>query len=293
MSIQAIQILMPVYNAEKYIDEAIASLQAQTHASWELLAIDDGSTDQSLDKLKEWQVKDNRICIRTRQNKGLVATLNELTEWSTSPIIARMDADDISHPERLEKQLAALERLDRPGVVASWVSLFGAKQANWHYRELDSDIRMLMLFGRAPQAIASLLADRLVFEKHSFIPSHTHLEELDFFLRLTQDSTFSLYSVQQFLYCYRQHANSICYQHANYRIAHYKKRFAVFLRLHAKELTEAQVQAYMAFVYDEPMQSASDKTILQESFKVMLQRYSEQYPNFETELMRRWERYEK
>mgnify|MGYP000211991335 CR=1 FL=1 len=293
MSIQAIQILMPVYNAEKYIDEAIASLQAQTHAFWELLAIDDGSTDQSLDKLKEWQVKDNRICIRTRQNKGLVATLNELTEWSTSPIVARMDADDISHPERLEKQLAALERLDRPGVVACWVSLFGAKQADWHYRETDPDIRMLMLFGRCPLIHASLLADRRVFEKHSFNPSFTHLEDLDFLLRLTQDSTFSLYNVQQVLYSYRQHPDSIIYQNVSYRINEYKKRFAVFLRQHANQLTEEQIQAYMAFVYDEPMQSASDKTILQEAFKVMLQRYSEQYPNFETELMRRWERYEK
>ncbi len=99
-----ISVIMPVYNAEKFIREAIESILSQTFIDFEFIIINDGSTDGTLNKLEEYAQQDHRIQLVSRENKGLVATLNEGLALAKAPLVARMDADDISLPDRLEKQ---------------------------------------------------------------------------------------------------------------------------------------------------------------------------------------------
>lgn len=104
-----IAILMPVYNTERHLGEAVASLLCQSTHDFCLHIIDDGSTDQSLRELSALANSDLRISLRTRENRGVVATRNELVESVDCEFIAWMDSDDISYPDRLSLQMAVLK----------------------------------------------------------------------------------------------------------------------------------------------------------------------------------------
>ena len=97
-----VSVVMPVYNAGLYIDEAIESILNQTLTDYEFIIIDDGSSDDSFSKICQWASKDNRIKAIKHENMGRSLTRNKGIELSTSEFIAFMDADDISTPNRLE-----------------------------------------------------------------------------------------------------------------------------------------------------------------------------------------------
>ena len=101
---------LPFYNAEKYLALAIESVLQQTYTDWELLLLDDGSTDNSLSIAQSYAQKDSRIkVISDGKNKNLATRLNELPSLAQGLYLARMDADDIMLPARIERQLAVLK----------------------------------------------------------------------------------------------------------------------------------------------------------------------------------------
>ena len=101
-----VSILLPVYNAAQYILKAVDSILQQSLTDFELILIDDGSSDGTEQLVRQLAAKDQRIHLVQRPNKGLIATLNEGLALARSPLIARMDADDIAFPERLAVQYA-------------------------------------------------------------------------------------------------------------------------------------------------------------------------------------------
>jgi len=105
----SISVLMPVYNADKHLHEAIESILTQTFSNFEFIIINDGSTDKSESILQAYQKQDERIKLISRRNKGLTASLNEGLSYAQGQYIARMDADDIAFPERFAKQVTFLE----------------------------------------------------------------------------------------------------------------------------------------------------------------------------------------
>jgi len=103
-----VTVAMPIYNAGAYLRLAVLSIVKQTEANWELLIIDDGSTDNALDSIRE--IEDHRIRIfRDGANKGLAARLNEAIDLARGKYFARMDQDDVSYPERFAMQLKELQ----------------------------------------------------------------------------------------------------------------------------------------------------------------------------------------
>lgn len=100
-----ISVVMSVYNGEKYLKEAIESILSQSYKDFEFIIINDGSTDNSLNIINEYKQKDPRIKVISRENKGLIESLNEGVKMAEGEYIARMDADDVSLSNRLEKQL--------------------------------------------------------------------------------------------------------------------------------------------------------------------------------------------
>ena len=106
-----ISILMGLYNAEKTIDESIKSILNQTYKNWELIICDDGSIDNGMNIVKKYLNKDNRIVlIQNNKNMGLNYTLNHCLKYATGEYIARMDADDISLPQRLQKEVEIIKK---------------------------------------------------------------------------------------------------------------------------------------------------------------------------------------
>ena len=105
-----VSVIIPVYNAEKYVEQAVRSIMTQTYKNLEILITDDSSTDGSFAILQRLAEEDPRIKLfKNEQNQKIVRTLNALIERANGKYIARMDADDISLPKRIEKQVAFME----------------------------------------------------------------------------------------------------------------------------------------------------------------------------------------
>ena len=113
-----ITIAMPIFNAGCYLRSAVLSIVNQTFSDWELLIIDDGSTDNALQSIND--IKDSRICVlRDGLNKGLAVRLNEAIGIARGRYFARMDQDDVSYPDRFAKQLKLLQNDQSLDVVAA------------------------------------------------------------------------------------------------------------------------------------------------------------------------------
>ena len=109
LSKSAVSVLMPVYNGERFLAEAIESILGQTFTDFEFVIVDDGSTDASPAILADYASRDPRIRVITQANAGIVAALNRGLAECRAPLVARMDADDISLPARLERQVDFLK----------------------------------------------------------------------------------------------------------------------------------------------------------------------------------------
>ena len=115
-----VSIIMGVYNGSLKMDVSINSIIAQTYKDWEFIICDDGSKDDSFSKLQEYASKDARIVIvKNEQNSGLAKTLNNCLSVAKGQYIARMDDDDYSHPDRLEKEVAFLDEHPEYAIVAT------------------------------------------------------------------------------------------------------------------------------------------------------------------------------
>lgn len=122
-----ISIIMGVYNGADTLREALDSIIGQSCRDWEFVICDDCSTDGSMDILREYAQADHRfILIRNERNRGLAFSLNHCMEYAHGDFIARMDCDDISLPDRLDKQLAFLRANPRYDLVGTWMQGFDA-----------------------------------------------------------------------------------------------------------------------------------------------------------------------
>ena len=97
-----ISILLPVYNEYVHLDACLSNLGASTYPNFEICIVDDGSTDGSLDKLYQWAERDRRIRIKSRSNKGIAETRNELMDMARGDLMILQDTDDLSHTSRLD-----------------------------------------------------------------------------------------------------------------------------------------------------------------------------------------------
>jgi glycosyltransferase involved in cell wall biosynthesis len=143
----AISVVMSVYNSEKYLAESIESILNQTFTDFEFIIINDGSIDNSLAIIESYMAKDDRIVLISRENKGLAASLNEGIAIAKGKYIARMDADDISLPERFIKQYEFMEE-NQIDLCGTAVQIFSDSKDNktWRYPEKANDIKFTLMF---------------------------------------------------------------------------------------------------------------------------------------------------
>lgn len=139
---------MPVYNAENYLIEAIGSILEQTYENFELLIINDGSTDASANIIDYYVSFDSRIVHVKNDNQGISRSLNHGIQISRGKYIARMDSDDISMPKRLEEQVKFMENNVDVGICGTWASLFGEIKSGQSIRHPieDAELKVLLLF---------------------------------------------------------------------------------------------------------------------------------------------------
>jgi len=145
-----VSVLMPVYNGELFIREAVESILTQSFQAFELIVIDDGSTDNSATILTEYQQADDRIQLFCQpKNQGVVATLNHGMQLVRGDYLARMDADDLSLPDRITQQVHVLDADPALVIIGSAYELIGPQGEFLHidrYPAHDTSIRWQMLF---------------------------------------------------------------------------------------------------------------------------------------------------
>ena len=125
-----VSVLLPVYNEERFVEQAAESILRQTESSFELIVVDDGSTDGSWALLERLAARDRRIKLLHQPHKGIVAALNRGMRQASGRYVARMDADDLAYPERLRLQAGYLDLHTDIGVVGSRVEYLGDAARN-------------------------------------------------------------------------------------------------------------------------------------------------------------------
>lgn len=206
-----ISILMPVYNAGDYLVDAIESIRNQTLKDWELIVIDDGSTDKSYEILKKYAKKDLRIKIfKFKKNKGLSFALNYGLNKVRGKYLARMDADDISYPKRLETQLRYLKRDPKAVAVGSQVKLINEKGNFIGYKKFPTDPEKIYQMMGTMMAIQhpTLLTYTKTIKKCPYA-NHTTAEDVSMFFKLLQYGNFLNTKEVLFKYRIRKNSNSL------------------------------------------------------------------------------------
>jgi len=202
-----ITVLMPVYNGEKYLKEAIESILSQTFADFEFFIINDGSTDNSVDIIKSYSDK-RIIFIENEQNIGLPATLNKGIDLARSKYIARMDQDDISLSERLEKQFYFMEKNHDIDICGSWIKFFGEQNFVAKYAKTHREI-MSNSFSSSPMAHPTVFFRKKSFDKYNLRYNSTlkFSEDYELWIRALKYLKFA--NLQEVLLNYRISPNQM------------------------------------------------------------------------------------
>lgn len=187
-----VSIILPVYNAEKYIKKSIDSILNQTYKSFELIIINDGSIDSSEDIILSY--KDERIkYIKNIKNIGLIASLNKGISFSDAEYIVRMDADDICRLKRLDVQIKYLKENKSIGVLGSFAKSFGLDvHSKLMKRPInDSDIKMKM-FIDSPFIHPSVVIKRdLLIKYGGYDDRFFRVEDYGLWVKLSKFTTFA------------------------------------------------------------------------------------------------------
>ena len=209
-----LSVILPVYNGSAYLAEAMASVLNQTFRDFEFLVIDDASTDDSVAVAE--QFKDPRIhLIRQDTNQRLPATLNHGLDLAQGEWVARMDADDICHPLRFEKQIHLLEKSPTIGICGTWVRLFGGMASMTQEYPVSPDSVEAFRHFHCPFAHPTVMMRRSILEDHKlrYDPLAKAVEDYDLWNRLLLHTRGA--NIPEILLQYRLHEASVTRQDWN------------------------------------------------------------------------------
>lgn len=206
MTAPAITVLMPVHNGGPFLKLAVESILNQSFRDFELLIVDDGSTDSAIHQLDE--VADRRLRIeRTAPQKGIVNALNHGLRSARGDVIARMDADDVSETNRLEEQIAFLSANPSIGVCGSDFTPIGDQSvSSWiHYNDPD-DVSIALLFEN-PICHPTVMLRRELLASQGYPSAYPHAEEYALWIRLSGRT--QLANITSCLLQYRTHSGQV------------------------------------------------------------------------------------
>ncbi|MES2619870.1 MAG: glycosyltransferase family A protein [Bacteroidota bacterium] len=202
-----VTVLLPVYNAQLHVRQSIESVLGQTFPNFELLIINDGSTDDSEKEILSYT--DARIrYYENESNAGLIATLNWGMELASGKYIVRMDADDICMPDRIQKQVQFMETHHKVGVCGCCADVIGKPNIKMKYDAHDASIRIKMLY-QCHMLHPSIILRKDLLDKLGlrYNPAFVHAEDYELFCRLGKFT--KLANLTETLLLYREHEGSV------------------------------------------------------------------------------------
>lgn len=207
-----ISVILPVYNASLYIATAVKSILKQTFSDFELIIIDDGSTDGT--QLIINKNKDKRTKIFTNKNsRGVAGALNQALKLTKGTYIARMDADDISDPQRFEEQIKFLERNHQYAGVGSWIQTINADGKSLKVVRYPSDCRFIkkrMLVVNFFAHPAMMLRKKVIDEIGGYDEKLNGAEDYDLFIRIC--AVYQMTNIPQVLLSHRLSGRQVTHE---------------------------------------------------------------------------------
>ena len=179
-----VSVLMPAYNAQFFIAQAIESILTQTLQNFEFIIINDGSTDQTPEIIRHYAAQDRRIkFIDNPENQGLIAVLNQGLDICRGEYIARMDSDDISLPARLSAQVKYMDMHPNCGVLGTATVLFGDINQPAFFAPV---VHLLDLMTYNPLSHPTVMFRKSVIDEHHFRydPAYKHCEDYELWTRM-------------------------------------------------------------------------------------------------------------
>lgn len=214
MSKPEVSVVMSVYNGERYLPEAVESILNQTLANFEFIIINDGSTDSTGAILRRYQETDERLRVYGQENLGLIASLNKGCRLARGEYIARMDADDVSLPERLAKQVRYMEEHPEIGVLGTWVAFIdenGETRGDWCMPTLPGLLGWSLIFGNCLAHPAVMMRSEMVERLGYYQPEALHVEDYDLWTRASFFTRIA--NLAEILLKYRIWERSVSLQH--------------------------------------------------------------------------------
>lgn len=212
----AISVVMSVCDGERFLDESISSIRQQTFADFEFLIIDDGSKDATLKIIHNHAAQDARIRVFSQNNRGLIESLHLGFAEASGTYIARMDADDVAKPERLERQLGFLVSNPQVAVVGTAVATIDARSQVRGIIHPPSDPDTVRRDMRERGCVIfhpTVLIRRNALEQaKGFRKAYRHAEDYDLWLRILDRSDIA--NIDKVLLAYRRHEWSVSYKHS-------------------------------------------------------------------------------
>ena len=209
-----ISVVLPVYNGERYLGEALDSILGQTLHDFELIAVDDGSTDATAEILDACARRDRRVRVLEQPHLGLIAALNRGLDASSGDYVARMDADDVSLEFRLERQLQFMKAHPSVGVCGAWIRFFGAAPSvEWRTAPDHGTLVSSLLFESSLAHPTVMLRRELFGPGLRYDPSFPHSEDYDLWERASRSTRLA--NVQEVLLLHRIHDSQVTKTRSN------------------------------------------------------------------------------
>ena len=227
---------MPAHNAAATLAAALESLQVQTLDQFEIVAVDDGSEDGTREILKAWQSRDPRLRLIFGPHRGLIGALNQGLEECRGDLVARMDADDLARPQRLEKQVHLLEQHPEVSVAGTLVETFPREHLREGFRLYEEWLNQLVshedisreIFIESPIAHPSAMVRQREILALGGYEDHGWPEDYDLWLRyLAAGKRFA--KVPEVLLCWREHPARATHTDSRYSVENFLRAKAFYL----------------------------------------------------------------
>lgn len=201
-----ISVGIPIYNAGKYLALAIQSVINQSYQNWELILIDDGSTDNSLQIAKRFEAEDERIrVISDGQNKKLPYRLNQIIDEAKYDYIMRMDADDMIHPKKIEIQIEFLIKNPQYDLVSTGLVSVDKDHKAYGYRNISQIHTEFRELKRSyPIVHASIMAKTSWYKRNKYRLDYPRCEDYELWCRTSLKNDLNIAILPNLLYYYRE-----------------------------------------------------------------------------------------
>jgi len=282
MNLPLVSVLMPCFNVEKYVEESLNSILSQTYRNLEIITINDCSTDRTGEILQRMANTDCRIkIINNEENLKLIKTLNKGVTLCSGEYIARMDADDIALPRRIEKEVTFLEKNKDHDIVSTLFYAFPSEnpgKRSLHHNPIHhEELRAYMLFKSGICHPAVMIRKRIFTELGlKFEEEYLHVEDYALWSQAIYKTKIA--NINDGLLLYRVHQQQISTMHEKLQIDNKKKVFKIHCRYLGLPETEEFLDLYASSAECVPSMSSLEYLAECEKFMLSLIQINDKNP---------------